>query len=63
MSIFTYNNKELTITKKDLTKKEASLVSSLVSLGDSEEVALWTVEHQERKINRGDGDQYAFHCI
>ena len=46
-----YQNKPLTITRDDLTEKEQKTVDSLVILGDSVELALWTIEHQERKRN------------
>ena len=47
-----YNGKQLTITENDLGESESRMVESLVSLGDSKELALWTIEHQERRIPR-----------
>lgn len=50
---FTYGKKELTITESSLTVSEVRTFESLVRLGDSRELALWTIEHQDRMKNRG----------
>ena len=43
----------LTITESDLSVKERQTVERLVYLGDSLNLALWTVEHQERARGQG----------
>ncbi len=46
--MFAFNGKSLTISRKDLTSKEQKHLESLMRLGDSENIALWTIEHMDR---------------
>ena len=48
-----HSGKQLTITENERTVSEFRMVKSLVRLGDSKELALWTIEHQERCIPKG----------
>ena len=48
--MFTYQNKPLTITRSDLTAREQKDVTIDMRLGDSEDLALWTVEHVGRVL-------------
>lgn len=46
--MFTFKNKALTISKNDLSESENKTFNSLVNLGDSENIALWTIQHQRK---------------
>ena len=45
---FIYQGKKLTINEKSLNDAEISTVKNLMQLGDSKNLALWTVEHIDR---------------
>jgi len=55
--MFIYREKTLTINKQSLNSEESNDLKILVSLGDSENLALWTIEH----INRHKSYNYEFY--
>lgn len=46
--MYSFKGKALTVELSDLSKEESKTFDSLVRLGDSVELALWTIEHMER---------------
>lgn len=60
---FVRDNQKLTITKKDLNKKERGIFKTLVRLDDEQNLALWTIEHQERKKPNNYDSYYKAYCL
>jgi hypothetical protein len=59
--MFERNEKLLTIKKEDLTAKESREFKILVQLGDSENLALWSIEHISRMRQRSNDQQRFAH--
>ena len=59
--MFEQNEKLLTIKKEDLTEKESREFKILVQLGDSENLALWSIEHISRMRQRSNDQQRLAH--
>lgn len=47
--MFVRSGMELTLIKEQLNEDEKQHFETLVKLGDTEELALWTIEHMIRK--------------
>ena len=54
--MFNLNGKELTITKNELTEDQEKRFNTLIGLGDSENLALWTVQHMSKS---NDSEMYS----
>lgn len=55
--MFLRSGMELTLVKEQLNEDEKQHFETLVRLGDTEELALWTIEHMIRKED-DNSDEY-----